>query len=561
MISKKVGVSPKNDNYARLADYIADAGNLSRQGDEKSLMHWCAGCLGDDDYQNGIAEAVDVQAMNTRTKQSKTYHLVISFRPEDEARLTPEVFRAIEERFAAALGYTEHQRHCGVHKNTANFHMHMAYNMIHPEKHTRHEPFRDYRTRDGLCRELEREYGLVVDNGRTKDKQRSLGEKAALIEAHTGQQSFDSYAQEHREAILRSLEAAASWRDLHTALAEYGMEINPHGNGLAIKDRHSSRAVHAIKASALDRSLSLKKLEARFGPYQSPQALERIQERARYAAVPLQRAPERGQLFAEYQAGIEIRKATLQKVKEREDAALAAIRAEWAAKRRELESKNIAKKNLRRLLQLARKHEAEALAKARLSFLEPRSAVRRETPFTSWNGFLQMKAEQGNETALAVLRSHKEIVELEREPLAGQAKNWSQHGVTALKAEYAEKELATLEADNISSKGKNRLLSILRMERLAEEEKLQAQQIEPPLIAGFSSRIDRKGTVIFSLPGGGSIRDSGKEILFSMGDKATEQATMLYAQAKWGKGIQLEGNRVSRLSPEVEREKRRDMAR
>lgn len=100
MISKKVGISPKSDNYARLADYIADA--------EKSLMHWCAGCLGDDDYHNGIAEAVDVQAMNTRAKQSKTYHLVVSFRPEDEAKLTPEIFRAIEERFATALGYTEH---------------------------------------------------------------------------------------------------------------------------------------------------------------------------------------------------------------------------------------------------------------------------------------------------------------------------------------------------------------------------------------------------------------------------------------------------------------------
>lgn len=131
MISKRVGISPKNDNYARLAEYIADAGHEG----EKSLMHWCAGCLGDDDYQHGISEAVDVQAMNTRSRQSKTYHLVISFRPEDEAKLTPEVFKAIEERFAAALGYTEHQRHCGVHKNTANLHMHMAYNMIHPERH------------------------------------------------------------------------------------------------------------------------------------------------------------------------------------------------------------------------------------------------------------------------------------------------------------------------------------------------------------------------------------------------------------------------------------------
>lgn len=99
MISKKVGISPKNDNYARLAEYIADAGHEG----EKSLMHWCAGCLGDDDYLNGIAEAMDVQAMNTRTKQSKTYHLIISFRPEDEVKLTLEAFKAIEERFATTL--------------------------------------------------------------------------------------------------------------------------------------------------------------------------------------------------------------------------------------------------------------------------------------------------------------------------------------------------------------------------------------------------------------------------------------------------------------------------
>ena len=137
MISKKVGISSKNDNYARLANYIADADHKG----EKSLMLWCAGCLGDDNYENGIAEAVDVQDMNTRATQGKTYHLIVSFCHEDEEKLTPETFSGIEERFAAALGYSEHQRHCGVHKNTANLHMHVAYNMIHPERHTRMIPF------------------------------------------------------------------------------------------------------------------------------------------------------------------------------------------------------------------------------------------------------------------------------------------------------------------------------------------------------------------------------------------------------------------------------------
>lgn len=91
MISKRVFIDAGNDNYARLAAYIADAGPSG----EKCLMRWAEGMLGGDDYAEGIAEAVDVQARNTRAA-SKTYHLVISFRPEDEAKLTPEAFKTIE---------------------------------------------------------------------------------------------------------------------------------------------------------------------------------------------------------------------------------------------------------------------------------------------------------------------------------------------------------------------------------------------------------------------------------------------------------------------------------
>ena len=174
MISKRVFIKAANDNYARLAAYIADAGIRADRGGEKCLMSWCEGMLGGDDYAEGIAEAADAQSRNTRAA-SKTYHLVISFHPEDEAKLTPEVFKAIEERFASALGYADHQRHCGVHKNTANLHMHVAYNMIHPEKYTCHKEFRDFWIRDRVCRAIEREFGLSVDHGieqNSSDRQR-----------------------------------------------------------------------------------------------------------------------------------------------------------------------------------------------------------------------------------------------------------------------------------------------------------------------------------------------------------------------------------------------------
>ncbi len=553
MISKRVFIDAGNDNYARLAAYIADAGTHSKQSGEKCLMSWCEGMLGGEDYAEGIAEAVDVQARNTRAA-SKTYHLVIGFRPEDEAKLTPEVLKAIEERFASALGYTDHQRHCGVHKNTANLHMHVAYNMIHPEKYTCHKEFRDFWIRDKVCRAVERDFGLTVDHGiehNSSERQRN-NDTARLVEAHTGQQSFDSYAKEHREAIMRSLETAESWQDLHVALGAQGMEIKPHGNGLAIKDRHSNKAAHAIKASALDRSLSLKKLEARFGAFQPPQDLAHVQEQSRYTAEPLHRSPERGQLFAEYQAGIEARKATLQTVKNREDAALAAIRAEWAAKRRELERKNIAKKNLRRLLQIARKHEAEALAAARIAFQEPRNVVRQDIPFTSWNGFLQHKAEQGDEIALAVLRSRVHAVPPEQE--AAKAKDWSQHGLdqasasATRKAEYAAREREILELDGISGKGKTRLQAVLRMEQVLQQNRLGATD--------FRHHIDRKGAVVFTLQDGASVRDNGEDILFSARSESAKQTALAYARKKWGKNLELSGNkimkkaRLERTSPE-----------
>ena len=518
MISKRVFIDAANDDYARLAAYIADAGHKGG----KNLMCWCVGCAGGDDYQDSIAEAQDIQAMNTRAA-SKTNHLIISFRPEDEAKLTLKTFKAIEERFAVALGYIEHQRHCGVHKNTANLHMHVAYNMIHPEKHTVHKEFRDFWIRNKLCRELEQEYGLVVDVGQNKDSQKSLSDKAALIEAHTGQQSFESYAKGHRENILQALETAANWQAFHESLALYGMEIKPHGNGLVVKDRHNNHATHAIKASGLDRGLSMKKLEALLGQYQLPQNLEHIQEQERYSATPLHRSPERGQLFAEYKAAIDIRKDKLQTVKEQEDFAISAIRNEWAAKRQELEHKNIAKKNLRRLLQLTRKHEAEAMAKAKLSFQEPRNTVRQEIPFTSWIKFLQYKAEQGNEIALAVLRSREQTVSQEQE--AKPIKDWAQHG------QYAAKERGVLEKDGISGKAKNRLQAILRMEQVT---------------ADFQHHVDRKGTVVFAFKDGGKIRDSGTDILFSSNSETAKHIAVRYAQKKWGKQVKLEGNVITK---------------
>ena len=432
--------------------------------------------------------------------------------------------------------------------------------MIHPEKHSHHKEFRDYWIRDKVCRELEQEYGLVFDNGRAKDKQNSLGEKAALIEAHTGQQSFESYAKTHRDKILPVLAAASDWQTLHEGLAVYGMEIRPHGSGLVIADRHNQR--HTVKASAVDRGLSLKKVVEKLGLYLPAQDMKKVAEQVRYQHAPLHRSPERGALYAEYQQGIEKRKTSLATVKEQEDTTIAAIKGKWAAKRNELEKLSIAKKNRRNLLQLARKHEAEETARAKLPFQSPREAIREEIPFTSWNGFLQYKAGQGNETALAILRSKLKTAKPEKEPQAAVVKDWSQHGKeqfavnrTEIRAEYAAREIAALENENVSGKAKKQLLAVLRMERLAAEEGIAGDAAQ---ICGFSAKVDRKGIVVFTLPGGGRVLDSGKELFFSGNNDAARHAAVQYAQKKWGKSLRVEGNKIVRLEKKLEKEQVRN---
>lgn len=520
MISKRIFIKATNDNYARLAAYIAAPGPRG----EKKLFCWTAGCIGGDDYQENIAEVLDVQAMNTRTQKSKTYHLVVSFRPEDEAKLTLETFQAIEQKMGQALGYQEHQRHCGVHKDTANIHMHVAYNMIHPEKYTRHKAYRDFWIRNSACRELEKKYGLIVDVHPSKDKISSLNDKAATMEAYSGQQSFESYTKDHRAKIIDALSTAADWQAFHEILAGYGLIIKPRGNGLIFKDRHGK---HAVKASTVDRKLSKTQLNTLFGPYQAPKNLDKFPATTKYSKSPLHRSPERGKLFFEYKSAIDERKLRLKSIKEQEDTLLAATKAKWDAKRQELKRRNIAKKNLYRLLQLTRKYEAEERAQAKLSFQKSRTAVRQDIPFTSWNGFLQHKAEQGNEIALAILRSRKHTCPQDK-PIHPSSDRLHQ---AKHSAHYASQERALLEKKNISQQSKKRLQAVLRMEQITQN---------------FQYHIDRKGAVVFILHDGSSIRDNGRKIQFSSQSLAAKDTALLYARKKWGKHVGLGTNIIIR---------------
>ena len=538
MISRHIPIEPANDNYGRLAKYLA---RLDEYADEKEkpLMTWCAGCLGGDDYREGIAEATDTQALNTRSKANPTYHLVVSFRPEDEARLTPDTLREIERRFAAVLGLAEHQRHCAVHTDTQNIHIQVAYNLIHPEILTRNDHSWDYAKRDALCRELEREFGLAVDNGTDRERAEGRNEKAVAVEAQQGRQSFAGYAGEHKEALLQALDAAETWQDIHDAFATRGMAIQPQGNGLAVKDRHGRQA---MKASDLDRRLSKSRLEKTFGAFLPPDMERTAPEQVCYRSRPVHRGPVAEALFARYQAVAAERKREFIMLKERQEEALAAIREKWRQEKRRLEKLSIHKNNRRNLIQLARKKEAAELATAKAELRREREVFSREKPSGSWTEFLRRSAERGDETALAVLRSGRENAAPEKPQM--------DHGaLAALKAEYAERQISVLESEDLTHRGKKHLLAYLRMDELIQEEKLRGG-----LVADVTRSVDKKGGVIFTLAEGGRIRDSGDEVFFSGADAAKNLA-LLYARKKWGPYITLDGGSIRFDRDRSERER------
>lgn len=539
MISRKVDRKQENDNYRLLAFYVGAADHE----EEKLLFRWHEGCASEE-FDLAIREVEAVQDLNTRTTREKTYHMIVSFRPEDEPKLTEDIFKDIERSFAEALGFEEHQRHCGVHKNTANVHMHVAYNMIHPGKFTRHEPYRDYDKRDQVCRELEKKYGLTIDVQEQEETAEKPGprapvrgnDKARTVEAHTGQQSFDSYLKERKQVLLEELEKIKLWRDFHKLCARLGLTFSLRGNGCIFKDKHGK---HTAKASSIDRQFSKAAMEKRFGPFE-PAPNQAFEEKERYSAKPLQAGADRNGLYEEYQEQVAAKKAALSALAEESRRREAQVRQIWAQHRRNVEKKqySFTKKDFMDLLITTSRREEAALKSLRDEVRTKKDAIRKQHPFWNWADYLQHKARGGDETALAILRSKAEEVKPEGEEQQRQV-NPKAEAVRALRERWKDDRRKTRDRYDLTSGDKKGLLASSRMYQIISEDKLLKGSSE---LEGFIWTVDTKGTVLFRLPSGGLIRDSGFEISYSIKDPASRAAARRLATLKFGRDVKENGN-------------------
>ena len=261
------------------------------------------------------------------------------------------------------------------------------------------------------CRELEKEFGLLPDNGIQPNRKTPIN-PATDKEAHTGIKSLVSWirenaAQEISEALSKD---NLTWPELHKTLNQYGLTIRPRGAGFVIQDLNTGLTV---KASSVDRAFSKKNIENKLGKYQEATIIHTPQRQ--YQEGPVQRpTPERDRLWEQYQKERKQNRRTreehLKTINHQRREYLRGVFADIRQRKQESQSSAILnwrqKKRVYAALQVER---LKALEKARLMYGRNRELIDRRYPGLTWTAFLQRKAEKGNRTAVKLLRQGKGV--------------------------------------------------------------------------------------------------------------------------------------------------------
>lgn len=386
------GIDPRS--WARTADYIL-ASKTNEYGEKVGGVR-VTNCNTDDPaVATTLIEAT--QRANTRSKADKTYHLVFGFPPGEQPDI--KTLHKIEDELVKAIGYAEHQRISAVHIDTDHLHVHVAINKVHPTGYQNIEPFYDKLKLMEACERLELEHGLQRTNhGLTgeKTKKEKLAERQAQAEAHAGIETLASYV---ARDVAPAMHGTATWQELHNLLYVHGLQIKPRGAGLVIGNGETW-----IKASAADRSLSMKSLTDRLGEFQ---ASTKEPEKT-YTPRPRQSHHSTSKLYEQYQrekqARSAARKQALDKLKHERAVSDVQIN-NWRIAQRLMVKATTKGFGRRALLKTISLQTSLSRSNSKRSLNEKRQKIMTASASPSWLLWLSHQAQNGNAEALAVLRN------------------------------------------------------------------------------------------------------------------------------------------------------------
>ena len=269
--TKKCGALKSKALHVRdLCDYIA--GPNAGDADEK-VEHKGATNMLNVDHAGQVEEMADL-AETARRSPQPVQHWIISWRQGEQP--TAAQADAAVRMFLDEMGLGEHQCVYALHRNTDNFHLHLAVNRVHPDTErvvtvnggfdieVAHRAIARIERAQGWEREARGRY-LALDDGELRrapalePERRQPTTRGRDLENQIGEKSAQRLAIERGAEALRR---ARHWQELHLLLADRDMRFERKGSGavLWIGDV-------AVKASTAGRDCSLSALEKRLGEF------------------------------------------------------------------------------------------------------------------------------------------------------------------------------------------------------------------------------------------------------------------------------------------------------
>jgi hypothetical protein len=220
-------------------------------------------------------------------------HIVLTW-AETERPLDREMFDA-GHRAVAALGGSKHQYLIVIHKNRANWHVHIILNRVNPVTGAVLPTSHNFARLEFACRKIELAYGWPEDRGRfdckivdnevtlvpkpathwqekMRDRAWGLRPETRAMRGHehrTGMPPLRDFLPQSKIVQLRlDLNAANSWNEIHQVMAKAQLRYDQHGSGARIS---SSSGAFFMATGQLGSSCSIINMQARLGHFVPPE--------------------------------------------------------------------------------------------------------------------------------------------------------------------------------------------------------------------------------------------------------------------------------------------------
>lgn len=379
MIAKEIKKKSNNKaSFKKLANYI------TRADSDSPIPATITNCS-EQTYTLAIKSIEALQDI-AKGKQDKTYHLVLSFHPNDD--LSPKRLAYIESECCKALGFENHQRLSALHRDTKNPHLHIAINRVHPKTKRQITPYFSYQKLAKFCQRMELELGLTPDNHMPNHE---ISAFARDMEAYSGKVSLERYILEEVKDHL----SPKNSDELQQQLQQFGLTIKSYRNGWVVGDGNTF-----VKASLLGNNA--KEILRTLSP-EKPQAKLDIAKQTYQPAA----ADDLWQAYQEQRnQALESRKIAREQLSIAANHRYAQLSDKYQNLRREIQQDSLLTKQqkfaLYKKLGEARRKEYQD---SKTHFHDARLAARSKHPLPTWQSFLVVQALNGNTEALKKLQN------------------------------------------------------------------------------------------------------------------------------------------------------------